>query len=149
MRVWAVCVGLLIATRGIAGQQKPEFTAAALAVTLHDQGTVALHQIQFDPGKAVITPESVPSLASIGELLQSDATLNIEIRVHTDNFGTPAANLRLSRDRAAAVKSYLVENLGIAPLRLTTAGLGDTKPIASNATADGRAENRRIELVKK
>jgi uncharacterized membrane protein YfbV (UPF0208 family) len=59
MRVWAVCVGLLIATRGIAGQQKPELTAAALAVTLHDQGTVALHQIQFDVGKAVIKPESV------------------------------------------------------------------------------------------
>jgi len=81
-------------------------------------------------------------------VLQADATLRLEIQGHTDNVGAPAANLKLSQDRAAAVKAYLVQG-GVAAARLTTSGLGDTKPVADNRTDAGRAENRRVELVKK
>ena len=85
----------------------------------------------------------------IGELLKSDASLKLEIQGHTDNVGAAAANLKLSQDRAAAVKAYVVQTFGVGAARLTTAGLGDTKPIADNTTDDGRAQNRRVELVRK
>jgi outer membrane protein OmpA-like peptidoglycan-associated protein len=75
--------------------------------------------------------------------------LKLEIQGHTDNVGGAAANLKLSEDRAAAVKAHLVEQGGIDSGRLTSAGFGDTNPIASNATDDGRAQNRRVELVRK
>ncbi len=152
MRVWTANVAflaLMMAPAAMVLQQRAEFTAVALAVALQDKGTVSVHQILFDTGTATIKPESAPTLASIGELLQSDAMLKVEIQGHTDNVGTPAVNLRLSRDRAAAVKTYLVQNLGIAADRLTTSGFGDTKPVATNATQDGRAQNVRIELLKK
>ena len=108
--------------------QKVEFTAMELAKTLNDKGSVALHNILFDTGKA---------------------TLKLEIQGHTDNVGQPAANLKLSQDRAAAVKTYLVQTFGIAAARLTTSGLGETKPVAPNTEETGRAQNRRVELIKK
>ena len=150
MRVWAAIVALVMAAPGMAPLQlKAEFTAVALALALQEKGSVAVHQILFDAGRAIIKPESVPTLASLGEVLQSDPKLTIEIQGHTDNAGTPATNLRVSRERAVAVKVYLVQSLGIAPERLTTIGFGDTKPVASNATEEGRGQNRRIEFVKK
>ncbi|MEO7135452.1 MAG: OmpA family protein, partial [Vicinamibacterales bacterium] len=85
----------------------------------------------------------------IGELLKGDAALKVEIQGHTDNVGAAAANLKLSQDRAAAVKAALVQSHGIAATRVTTVGLGDTKPVADNATDEGRTQNRRVELVKK
>jgi outer membrane protein OmpA-like peptidoglycan-associated protein len=129
--------------------QKVEFTAMELAKALNETGSVALHNIQFDTGQATITPASSSVLAPVGELLKTDPALRLEIQGHTDNVGGAAANLRLSQDRAAAVKTYLVQNVGIAADRLTTAGFGDTKPIADNASEAGRAQNRRVELVKK
>jgi outer membrane protein OmpA-like peptidoglycan-associated protein len=129
--------------------QKVEFTAMELAKALNDTGSVALHNIQFDTGQATITPASSSVLAPVGELLKDDPALRLEIQGHTDNVGGAAANLRLSQERAAAVKAYLVQNFGIAADRLTTAGFGDTKPVADNASDAGRAQNRRVELVKK
>jgi len=81
--------------------------------------------------------------------MKSDPALKLEIQGHTDNVGAPAANLKLSPERAASVRAYLVASAGVAPARLTTAGLGDTKPIGDNKTEAGRAQNRRVELVKK
>jgi OmpA-OmpF porin, OOP family len=130
-------------------EQKVEFTAMELAKALSDTGSVALHNILFDTGKATLKAESAATLAVVGELLKSDAALRLEIQGHTDNVGQAAANLKLSQDRAAAVKNYLVQTLGIDTARLTTAGLGDTKPIAANTTEQGRSQNRRVELVKK
>lgn len=129
--------------------QKVEFTAAQLAAALAEKGSVALRGIQFDTGKATITAESAETLAQVGELLKSDAGLKLEIQGHTDNVGNQAANLKLSQDRAASVKAYLVTNFGIAGDRLTAAGFGDSKPVADNASAEGRAQNRRVELVKR
>jgi OOP family OmpA-OmpF porin len=129
--------------------QQVEFTSAQLAAALREKGSVALHGILFDTGKATIKAESAAILASVGELLKADAALRLEIRGHTDNVGGPAANQKLSEDRAAGVKAYLVKTFGIAADRLTTAGFGDTKPVADNANEKGRAQNRRVELVKK
>jgi OOP family OmpA-OmpF porin len=130
-------------------EQKVEFTAMELARTLNDKGSVALHNILFDTGKATLKPESAAALGPVGELLKSDAALNLEIQGHTDNAGQPAANLKLSQDRAAAVKAYLVQTFAIPAARLTTSGFGDTRPVAPNTAETGRAQNRRVELVKK
>jgi OmpA-OmpF porin, OOP family len=129
--------------------QEVEFTAGDLADALKTKGSIAVHNILFDTGKATIKPESAGVLAVIADVLKSDETLKIEIQGHTDNVGAAAANLKLSQDRAAAVKAYLVQTGGIAAGRLTTAGLGDTKPIGDNKTEEGRGQNRRVELVKK
>lgn len=130
-------------------EQKVEFTAMELAKALNDTGSVALHNILFDTGRATLKPESAAALAPVGELLKADAALKLEIQGHTDNVGQPAANLKLSQDRAAAVKTYLTQTFAIPPARLTTSGFGDTKPVAPNTAESGRAQNRRVELVKK
>lgn len=129
--------------------QQIEVTAAWLAEQLAKTGSVALEGITFDTGKAVIRPESKAVLDQIGTLLMTDAALRLEIQGHTDNVGAPTANLTLSQQRAEAVKKYLVDTHRIAAARLTTAGFGDTKPVADNSTAEGRAKNRRVELHRK
>ena len=130
-------------------KQDVQFTAGDLAEALKANGSFAVHDILFDTGKATIKPESAAALAVIGEALKSDPSLKLEIQGHTDNAGAAAANLKLSQDRAAAVKAYLVQAHAVAADRLTTSGLGDTKPIADNGSDDARAKNRRVELVKK
>ena len=139
----------LVVVEEAAMEQKVEFSAMELASALNATGSVALHNVLFDTGKATLKPESAAALAPVGELLKSDPALRLEIQGHTDNVGQPAANLKLSQDRAAAVKAYLVQTLAIPAARLTTAGFGDTKPVAANADEGGRAQNRRVELVKK
>ena len=130
-------------------EQKVEFSAMELAKALNDQGSVALHNILFDTGRATLKPESAAALAPVGELLKNDATLKLEIQGHTDNVGQAVANLKLSQDRAAAVKAYLVQTFAIPTARLTTTGFGDTRPVASNTAETGRAQSRRVELVKR
>jgi OOP family OmpA-OmpF porin len=129
--------------------QQVEFSSMELSRILNEKGSVALHGILFDTGKATLRDESKGDLQAVGDLLKQDAGLRLEIQGHTDNVGTPAANKALSDARAAAVKQYLVTNFGVAAGRLTTAGFGDTKPVGDNKTDAGRAENRRVELVKK
>lgn len=130
-------------------KQEVEFTASQLEEELNAKGSVALHGILFDTGKATIKPESSAVLEQVGTLLKAQPALRLEIQGHTDNAGAKGANLKLSQDRAAAVKAYLVKTHGIDAARLTTTGLGDTKPVADNGTEDGRQQNRRVELVKK
>ena len=129
--------------------QQIEVTAAWLAEQLAANGSVALDGITFDTGKAVIEPESKAVLDQVGALLKNDAALTLEVQGHTDNVGAPTANLTLSQQRADAVKKYLVDSYAIAGDRLTTAGFGDTKPVADNSTDAGRAKNRRVELHRK
>jgi outer membrane protein OmpA-like peptidoglycan-associated protein len=126
-----------------------ELTAKDLADALAKSGSVTLNNILFDTGKATIKAESEAPLKTVIELLTNDPALALEVQGHTDNTGTKAGNLQLSKDRADAVKAYLVEKGGIAADRLTTAGLGDTAPVADNATEEGRAQNRRVVLVRK
>jgi OOP family OmpA-OmpF porin len=115
---------------------------------LTESGRVATQGIYFDTGSDQIRPESTPTLKEIGQMLTAHSDLKITIEGHTDNVGNAAANQDLSQRRAEAVKAYLVAKHGIDSSRLNSAGLGDKKPAASNATAEGRQQNRRVELVK-
>jgi outer membrane protein OmpA-like peptidoglycan-associated protein len=104
--------------------------------------------ILFETGKANLQPESRPVLKEIASTLKKYGDLKILIEGHTDNVGAAASNLTLSDQRAAAVKAALVSDFGIDGGRITTKGFGDTKPAAPNTSATGRAQNRRVEIVK-
>lgn len=121
--------------------------AEQMKAALDADGHVALY-INFDSDATAIKPESQPILVEIVKLLQADPELRIEIQGHTDNSGTPAHNLQLSEGRGSAVMGALLAR-GIGADRLTTKGYGQTKPIADNATEEGKARNRRVELVKR
>ena len=112
------------------------------------KGVVALRGILFDTGKATIKPESEKDLAAIGEILKNDPSLKLEVQGHIDNVGSTSANLKLSQDRAAAIKDHVVQKYGVAADRLNAVGYGETKPVAENKTERGKALNRRVELVK-
>ena len=112
------------------------------------KGRWATQGILFATGKAELQPESRPVLKEIAGVLKQHADLKVLIEGHTDNVGTPAANLALSDARAAAVKAALVADFGADAARITTKGMGDTKPAAPNTSAVGRAQNRRVEVVK-
>ncbi len=130
-------------------EQKVEFSAMELSTILNEKGSVALHGILFDTGQATIRGESKGDLQAIGDLLKQQPALRLEIQGHTDNVGAPDANRRLSEARAAAVKQYLVTSHGVPADRLTASGFGDAKPVADNTTEQGRAQNRRVELVRR
>jgi OOP family OmpA-OmpF porin len=121
--------------------------AAAMAKGLGESGRIALYGIYFDTEKAVVKPESRPTLDQIAKLLASQPKLNVFIVGHTDSQGSHDHNMSLSRQRAEAVAAYLVQNYKISKARLATAGVGFLAPVRSNATEDGRALNRRVELV--
>lgn len=126
---------------------KQDISVTELVDKLAKDGFVALY-INFDTGKATIKPDSAGTLDAAANALKAAAALRIEVAGHTDNVGTPEANLKLSQDRAQAVMAALTER-GIKADRLTAKGYGQTAPIADNRTEDGRAKNRRVELVKK
>jgi outer membrane protein OmpA-like peptidoglycan-associated protein len=105
----------------------------------------ALNGIQFQSGKATIKATSNPILNQIVKVMQDNSDYYLTISGHTDNVGKPESNQKLSEERAAAVKTYLVDH-GIAANRLTSLGFGDTQPIESNKTAAGRAKNRRVDI---
>ncbi len=104
-----------------------------------------LDYVYFESGKAIITTASFKELDLLVEYLQLKKNLVIEISGHTDNVGNPELNLKLSQDRANAVRDYLVKK-GIATSRVIPKGYGDTKPIASNDTDAGKQKNRRTEV---
>ena len=121
-------------------------TADDMLSALNSEGHVAL-QINFDTGKSTIKPESQSIVDQIVQLLKSNADLKLRVEGHTDNVGDAKANKALSESRAKAVVAALTGK-GIAASRLKAAGFGQEKPIADNATEEGRAKNRRVELVK-
>ena len=121
--------------------------AAALAGDLSRTGHVAVYGIYFDTGKADLKPESDPTLAEIAKLLKQNPTLKLHVVGHTDSQGDLAMNMDLSKRRAAAVVAALTTKHGIAVARLRPDGVGPLAPVASNKTEEGRAKNRRVELV--
>jgi len=115
---------------------------------LDEDGKIVTHGILFDSGSAKIKAESFKTLSDIGGLLTDSPSLRISIEGHTDSDGTDAANLTLSQNRAESVKAYLVANHKIEASRMEAKGLGESKPIVTNDTPEGKATNRRVELVK-
>ena len=120
--------------------------AAALRSGLAENGHVEVPGILFDFGKSEMKPESEPALAQVAALLQANPALKAWVVGHTDNVGSPETNLTLSSARAAAVVKALTQR-GIDARRLAAHGAGPFAPVASNATEEGRARNRRVELV--
>ncbi|MFZ5572476.1 MAG: OmpA family protein [Thermodesulfobacteriota bacterium] len=128
---------------------KQEVTANAenLAGSITATGKAAIYGIYFDTGKAEIKPASEPAVTEIAKLLKADPKLKIFVVGHTDNVGAFDSNLQLSRNRAAAVVAALVGKHAVAASRLTPFGAGPTAPVAANTSEEGRAKNRRVELV--
>ena len=122
--------------------------AAALSSGLASNGHAVVTGILFDTGKAEVKPESAPALTEIVKLLKQDPKLKIYVVGHTDNVGALAANMELSRQRAAAVVRELTTKYGVAAASLQAFGNGPYAPVTSNDSEDGRALNRRVELVK-
>ena len=115
---------------------------------LSAKGRVATQGIYFDTGSDRIRPESTPTLKEIGTMLKDHPDLKLTIEGHTDNVGAAAANQTLSEKRAAAVRQFLIDSYQVDGARLVAKGLGATKPATGNDTAEGRQQNRRVELVK-
>ena len=107
---------------------------------------VVLRNIFFDVNKFDLKPESTPELTRLVALLKNQPTLKIEISGHTDSSGDKKANQLLSENRAKSVKDFLVQN-GIQADRITYKGYGDARPVASNESEEGRAQNRRTEFT--
>ncbi len=112
-----------------------------------DQKVEMKINIQFDNGKAVIKPEFKDEIESIAKILESHTDLGAEVQGHTDNTGNAASNTKLSDERANAVKEYIISNYKVERMHLTAKGYGSKKPIASNKTAEGREQNRRVVAV--
>jgi outer membrane protein OmpA-like peptidoglycan-associated protein len=129
------------------GEMVQEVTADAMYNALNKDGFMALY-INFDTGKSDIKPESMPIVDQIAVLMKAHADLKISIEGHTDNVGTPASNKTLSEQRAKSVMNAVVQK-GIAAGQLSAVGWGQDRPLADNRSEDGRAKNRRVEIVKK
>jgi outer membrane protein OmpA-like peptidoglycan-associated protein len=104
-----------------------------------------LENVYFDTGKSTLKPSSNKALNDLAEVLKLKSTMEVQIEGHTDDVGNEADNLKLSQERADAVKKYL-SSKGIAAARVTAKGFGQTMPVADNATEEGRSKNRRTSL---
>lgn len=122
--------------------------AAAMAKDIRSAGKVALYGIYFDTNSDAVKPESAVTLQEIAALLKQDPKLNLYVVGHTDNVGGFDHNMDLSRRRAGSVVAALTAKHGVAAQRLKPAGVGLLAPVAPNDGEDGRAKNRRVELVK-
>jgi len=122
--------------------------ATALSNDIRAKGHVAVYDIHFDTGKAIVKPESKPALDEVAKLLKGDPGLKLWVVGHTDSVGTVEDNMRLAQARGEAVAAELVKSYGIAAGRLKGYGVGPLAPVAGNDDEAGRAKNRRVDLVK-
>ena len=123
--------------------------AESLAAEIEEKGKVAVYGIYFDTDKAEVKPDSAPTLSEIARLMSMRPQLSLFVDGHTDNQGADDYNLELSRLRSTAVVTALVKKHGVDGDRLESRGFGMTSPVESNDTIEGRAKNRRVELVAK
>jgi outer membrane protein OmpA-like peptidoglycan-associated protein len=123
-----------------------EITRDLYLVPLEVGSTIRLNNIFFDIGKATLRPESFPELERLAGLMNENGKMQIELSGHTDNVGSDEANMKLSADRAKTVTDYLV-SLGITAERIQSKGYGETKPVGTNDTEEGRQLNRRVEFT--
>jgi OmpA-OmpF porin, OOP family len=123
--------------------------ANSMMSDINAQGRVALYGIYFDFDKTEVKPESDPTLKEITKLLSDNPSLNLFVVGHTDNTGDYKYNMKLSQERAEAVVKVLVSKYNVNSKRLTSAGVGPLAPFTTNDTEEGKAQNRRVELIKK
>jgi outer membrane protein OmpA-like peptidoglycan-associated protein len=116
----------------------PPVQAAKICITLH---------VEFDFDKSDVKPQYHNEISKVAEFMTTYPSTGALIEGHTDNVGSYGYNISLSERRAESVRTYLVEQFGIDPPRLTTKGYGYTKPVASNETDEGRQKNRRIDAL--
>ena len=130
------------------GQSMVMVDAAKMDSDINASGHVSLYGIYFDTDSATVKPESDPTLGEIAKLLKSDGDLKLYVVGHTDDVGGYDYNMKLSARRAKAVVDALTGRFGIATARLHAAGVGFLAPVAPNTSEDGRAKDRRVELVR-
>ncbi|MBI1897937.1 MAG: OmpA family protein [Acidobacteria bacterium] len=124
-----------------------ERNADALAEEMSASGRIVISRLEFEPGKTDLPADAGAVLAGLRAFLARQPALRVRIEAHTDGTGDKAANLELSRARASALAAWLLAN-GVDQSRISTMGLGDTKPIADSQSEAGRVRNRRVEIVK-
>ncbi len=122
-------------------------SATQMEKAIEETGRVSLYSLHFDFDKDTLRPESKPTLDEIAKLMTGKPALSLEIVGHTDNKGTADYNVDLSQRRAGRVVEALVRDYGISEARLSASGMGFNAPVAPNDTEEGRAQNRRVELV--
>lgn len=128
-------------------KQEVKADASSLAGSIRETGKASVYGIYFDTGKWDVKPESEPALKEIAKMLKADPKLKLYVVGHTDNVGAFDFNVKLSNSRAESVVKALAGAHGIAAARLQPFGAGPTAPVQSNQTEEGRAKNRRVELV--
>jgi len=145
---YAGLAGVLCIIEKQAMSQEIVADAKFMSEGINTTGHVAIYGIYFDFNKADVKPESETALKEITKFLQQDPKLKLYVVGHTDNVGGLDYNMKLSQQRAEAVVKELVSKYKVAPDRLKAGGVGPLAPVASNDTEDGKAKNRRVELVK-
>lgn len=150
IEVWADHTGQYILTivEKAAMVQELVANADAFADSLKKNGHIAVEGIYFETGKSELKPESAVAIAEVAKLLKGDAALKLYVVGHTDNAGALEGNMKLSHSRAQSVVQALVKEYGIEATRIKAYGDGPYAPVASNDAEEGRAKNRRVELVK-
>lgn len=121
------------------------YAPSTLTIQFELPRTFTLDNVEFESGKSTLTKDSYKELKELLDYLKLKDDINIEIAGHTDDVGDDESNLKLSKARAETVRNYLISK-GIAPKRVIAKGYGETQPIASNATVEGRQKNRRTEV---
>ena len=142
-----VLVQLVVVAPDVMEKKMTFVNADEMKQAIHDAGKVALYGIYFDTDQDAVKSESQPTLEEIAKLLKAEPSIRLHVVGHTDNQGKPDYNLDLSRRRAASVVRELTSKYGIAASRLDAFGCGVYSPVASNESEEGRAKNRRVELV--
>ncbi|QXD16858.1 OmpA family protein [Rhodocaloribacter litoris] len=125
---------------------RAQVTVEQISRALLDEGLFRALSIHFEVNQSTLLPASHQTLDALGTVLTRHPGLRLEIAGHTDSTGPDDYNLRLSQQRAEAVRTYLIERFGIAPERLLARGYGETRPLADNDTPTGRTLNRRVEF---
>jgi len=131
------------------GKVKVNIDAQAMANDIDEKGSVRIYGVHFDTDKAKIKEKSETTLDEIAKFMKQNPGLNLRVVGHTDATGSMEHNMDLSKKRARAVVEFLTSQKGVSADRLTSYGVGPLAPVASNEEKDGRALNRRVELVKK
>lgn len=139
-RLWSQTPSMITNVRFAAGCRP--------AKDMLDSGKLVTYGIRFQTASDVVLPESAPVLRQVATYMQAKPEVKLRITGHTDNVGTAASNLDLSKRRAASVAKVLAADFGIAAERFATDGKGDTQAVASNAKPEGRAMNRRVEFAR-